>query len=108
MLVQVNLTDDPQRGGTKPALVGGLVDGLRDLGLDVRGLMAVAPHAGLDAARAGFRTVRTLADRLELPERSMGMSDDLEVAVAEGATTVRVGSALFGPRPRLAPSPVEN
>jgi PLP dependent protein len=48
--------------------------------------------------RAGFRIVRDLADRLELPDRSMGMSGDLEAAIAEGATMVRVGTALFGPR----------
>jgi hypothetical protein len=102
VLVQVNLTDDPGRGGTKPGLAAGLVDGLRDLGLDVRGLMAVAPQGDAATARAGFRTVRELADRLGLAERSIGMSDDFEVAVAEGSTMVRIGSALFGPRPRLA------
>ncbi len=103
VLVQVNLTDDPDRGGTKPGLAAGLVEGLRDLGLDVRGLMAVAPPG--DAATRpgpGFRVVRDLADRLSLAERSIGMSDDLEAAVQEGSTMVRVGSALFGPRPRLA------
>ena len=57
---------------------------------------------GPDRALASFRVLRTLADDLSLPERSMGMSDDLEEAVAEGATLVRVGTALFGPR---APDP---
>jgi pyridoxal phosphate enzyme (YggS family) len=99
VLVQVNLTDDPARGGAKPELVPGLVDGLRDLGLDVRGVMAVGPPTGPDAASAGFRLVREIADRLDLPERSMGMSDDLEIAVREGATIVRVGTALFGGQP---------
>jgi pyridoxal phosphate enzyme (YggS family) len=106
VLVEVNLTDDPNRGGTRPGLVPGLVDGLRDLGLQVRGLMAVGVAGAPDDVRAGFRAVRALADEFELPERSMGMSGDLELAVAEGATMVRVGSALFGPR---FPSPaVEN
>jgi uncharacterized pyridoxal phosphate-containing UPF0001 family protein len=50
-------------------------------------------------ARPGFAALRELADRLGLPERSMGMTGDLEVAVSEGATIVRVGTALFGPRP---------
>jgi len=108
VLVQVNLTDDAARGGAKPGLVAGLVEGLRDLGLDVRGLMAVAPIGPPDAASAGFRTVVSLADRLGLPERSIGMSGDLEVAVREGSTMVRIGSALFGPRPRLAGPTVEN
>ncbi|MEY2432022.1 MAG: dependent protein [Acidimicrobiaceae bacterium] len=98
VLVEVNLTDDPARGGTQPGLVPGLVDGLRDLGLHVGGLMAVGPVAPPDQVRGGFRQVRELADRLGLPERSMGMSDDLELAVQEGSTMVRVGTALFGRR----------
>jgi hypothetical protein len=108
VLVQINLTDDPGRGGTKPGLAAGLVEGLRDLGLDVRGLMAVAPIGDEATARAGFRIVRELADRMALAERSIGMSEDLEAAVREGTTMVRVGSALFGPRPRLASDNVEN
>ncbi len=102
LLVQVNLTDDPDRGGTRPGLAAGLVEGLRDLGLDVRGLMAVAPMGDDQTVRDGFRVVRELADRLALPERSIGMSDDFEIAVQEGSTMVRIGSALFGPRPRVA------
>jgi len=102
VLVQVNLTDDQGRGGTRPGLTAGLVEGLRDLGLDVRGLMAVAPEGDEAMARAGFRVVRELADRLSLVERSIGMSEDFEAAVKEGSTMVRIGSALFGARPRLA------
>ncbi len=108
VLVEVNLTDDPARGGQRPGLVPGLVDGLRDLGLDVRGLMAVGRQGTPDAVRDGFRVVRRLADDLDLHERSMGMSGDLELAVAEGATIVRVGTALFGSRPRFTPPVVEN
>jgi PLP dependent protein len=102
VLVQVNLTDDPGRGGCSPADAPALVDELRRLDLDVRGLMAVAPLGPLDAARRGFRLVRDLADRLELAERSYGMTADLEAAVAEGATMVRLGTALFGDRPGRA------
>jgi uncharacterized pyridoxal phosphate-containing UPF0001 family protein len=61
--------------------------------------MAVGRQGEPEDVRAGFRAVRALADQLELPTRSMGMSDDLEAAVQEGSTMVRVGSALFGPRP---------
>jgi pyridoxal phosphate enzyme (YggS family) len=98
VLVEVNLTDDPARGGIQAGLVPGLVDGLRDLGLDVGGLMVVGPVGPPAEVRAGFAQVRELADRLGLPERSMGMSDDLELAVQEGSTMVRVGTALFGRR----------
>jgi uncharacterized pyridoxal phosphate-containing UPF0001 family protein len=100
VLVQVNATGEDGKGGCPPALVPGVVDGCRDLGLDVRGLMAVGPTTGgAAAARPAFEAVRDLAARLGLVEVSMGMTDDLEVAVACGSTMVRVGSALFGPRP---------
>jgi len=100
VLVEVNLTDDPGRGGAAPGLVPGLVDGLRDLGLRVDGLMAVGRPGPEADVRAGFRQIRSLADELELPERSIGMSGDLEAAVQEGSTMVRVGTALFGARSR--------
>ncbi len=75
-----------------------LVQRLGDAGLDVRGLMTVAAP-GPEAARSAFEAVRGLADELGLPERSMGMSDDLEAAVRAGTTMVRIGRALFGERP---------
>jgi hypothetical protein len=99
VLVQVDTSGDQRRGGAPSADVAMLVAHARSAGLDVRGLMGVAP-IGTDAvAREAFATVRRLADELALPVRSMGMSGDLEAAVAEGATMVRVGTALFGPRP---------
>jgi hypothetical protein len=98
VLAQVDLAGLPGRGGCQPDEAPDLVAGLRDLGLDVRGLMAVGPPGPPEAARPGFRLVRDLADRLDLPERSIGMTADLEVAVQEGATMVRIGTALFGPR----------
>lgn len=100
VLVQVNVSGAEQQGGCPPERVAAVVEGCRDLGLDVRGLMAIGPQGPDDVVRAGFRQVRALADRLGLPERSMGMSGDLEAAVAEGSTMVRVGTALFGPRAR--------
>jgi pyridoxal phosphate enzyme (YggS family) len=98
VLVQVNLTAEPQKGGCRPSEARSLVDGLRGEGLAVRGLMTVGPAGPPEGARPAFRALSHLADELELPERSMGMSSDLEVAVQEGATIVRVGTALFGPR----------
>jgi len=97
VLAQVNTSGEDTKGGCPPEATAGLVADLRAEGLDVRGLMTVALR-GPEGATACFRTLRTLADDLGLPERSMGMSDDLEAAVAEGATLVRVGTALFGPR----------
>lgn len=98
VLAQVDITGEPNKGGCPPEEVEGLVDSLRADGLDVRGLMAVGAIGSAEAIRPGFRLVRELADRLGLTVRSMGMSGDLEVAVQEGATMVRVGTALFGPR----------
>jgi pyridoxal phosphate enzyme (YggS family) len=102
VLVQVNVSDEPGKGGCAPTDAPGLVASLRDAGLRVDGLMAVGRTGEAEAARAGFRLLRRLADDLGLAERSMGMTDDLEVAVEEGSTMVRVGAALFGPRPRPA------
>jgi pyridoxal phosphate enzyme (YggS family) len=103
VLVQVRLDagtpDGPARNGCDPDRVPELVERLDDLGLDVRGLMAVGPAGSPELARPGFRKVSALADRLGLVERSMGMTDDLGVAVEEGSTMVRVGRGLFGARP---------
>lgn len=100
VLVQVDTSGEPGKGGCPPEGVPKLVDEAHDAGLVVDGLMTVGPTSGDPAAtRAGFRTVRALVDRLGLSICSMGMSGDLELAVAEGSTQVRIGSALFGPRP---------
>ena len=99
VLVQVNVSGEEQKGGCPPAATADLVASLRTGGLDVRGLMCVAAPGGNEAARPGFRLLRSLADDLGLAERSMGMSGDLEAAVEEGSTMVRVGTALFGARP---------
>ncbi len=104
-MVQVDTTGDPAKGGCPVDDVAALVDRAIDRGLRVEGLMTVGPTGGdSEAARAGFRQVRDLVDRLELSECSMGMSGDLQVAVEEGSTQVRVGTALFGRRPTRRPS----
>jgi pyridoxal phosphate enzyme (YggS family) len=104
VLVQVNTTGEPDKGGCEPEAAAGLVGRARDAGLVVDGLMTVGPtEGGADAARAGFRLVRGLVDELGLRSCSMGMTDDLEVAVEEGTTRVRLGTALFGPRTGVSP-----
>jgi len=99
VLVQVDVAGMPGRGGVVPDAVPELVAALRDEDLDVAGLMAVGVPGPPEGARAGFREVARLADALDLGVRSMGMTDDLEVALSEGSTMVRVGRALFGERP---------
>ena len=101
VLVQLDTTGLAQRNGLPAAEVPALVAEARHLGLAVEGLMTIAPR-GPEAARAGFRSLTRLADELGLAVRSMGMTDDLELAVAEGSTEVRIGRALFGAR---APRP---
>jgi len=99
VLVQVNVSDEPGKGGCAPGEVTALVARLREREVVVEGLMAVGRTGPPESARPGFRLLRALVDDLGLPTCSMGMTDDLEVAVEEGSTMVRVGSALFGPRP---------
>ena len=103
VLVQVNIDDDPAKGGVAPDAAGDLVDAMGGLtGLRLRGLMAVLERAG--DAESSYRRVRALFDGLadqggsDWNVLSMGMSGDLEAAIAAGATHVRVGTAIFGPR----------
>jgi pyridoxal phosphate enzyme (YggS family) len=107
VLIQVNATDEPQKGGCSPAACPALVERAAGAGLRVRGLMTVGPTEGPDGVgadpRPGFAVVRGLVDRLGLDVCSMGMTADLEQAVRAGSTMVRIGTALFGPRaPRRA------
>jgi uncharacterized pyridoxal phosphate-containing UPF0001 family protein len=97
LYVQVDYTGAPERNGALEGDVARIVARGRALDLDVRGLMTVAPTGG-DGARRAFRALGALADDLGLTERSMGMSDDLEVACEYGTSEVRIGRALFGAR----------
>lgn len=99
ILVQVNASGEEQKGGAAPADVPDLVTRARDAGLDVAGVMAVGVFGDARATDTAFRAVVALADELSLPERSIGMTDDLELAVRAGSTMVRIGRALFGVRP---------
>lgn len=103
--VQVNLSGEETKAGLAPEAVPGILTACAELGnLEILGLMTLpAPAQGEAAQRLPFRRLRELRDRLATPARplgvlSMGMSDDLEAAIAEGATLVRVGTAVFGPR----------
>ena len=103
-LVQVNVAGEAQKSGCAPAEAAAVCDAIaREPALRLRGLMTVPPHTDDPAgARAPFEALAALRESLggaaRLPELSMGMTHDLEVAVACGATMVRVGSALFGSR----------
>lgn len=99
IMVQVNVTGEEHKGGAAPGEVAALVERGRGAGLDVVGLMAVGVLGDDTATERAFREVAALADDLGLPERSLGMSGDLAAAVRAGTTMVRVGTALFGPRP---------
>jgi pyridoxal phosphate enzyme (YggS family) len=105
VLVQVNCSDEPQKGGVESSALPALLDRLRELeGLEVVGLMTMsALTEDTGEQRRAFRRLRELRDSAEreghrLPELSMGMSGDYPVAVEEGATMVRLGTALFGER----------
>jgi len=107
VLVQVNVSGEASKSGVAPHEVAALARAVALMPrLRLRGLMAI-PEPSDDAAiqRASFRAVRVLFERLvgdglELDTLSMGMSDDMEMAIAEGATMVRIGTAIFGPRER--------
>jgi PLP dependent protein len=101
VLVQVNVAGEERKSGCAPSELEGVVDAVRRFpSLGLAGLMTVPPHTDdPEGARPFFRALRELAERHELRELSMGMTHDLEVAVEEGATLVRVGTGLFGPRP---------
>ncbi len=103
VLAEVNVADDPAKAGVAPDDAPALVNGLRSAGLAVDGLMTIAA-AGRDP-RPAFAALTELAGRLGLAEVSMGMSDDFETAVEEGATIVRIGRAIFGPRPHPRSAP---
>ena len=99
VLVEVNLASEPQKGGIAPGDLGSFVDSVRNLpALRCEGLMCIPPPD--QDPRPHFRALREMRDRLGLRELSMGMTADFEVAIEEGATIVRVGTAIFGARPR--------
>ena len=103
-LVQVNVGEEPQKGGVQPGELKSLLDAITGCrNLEARGLMCIPPATeSAGASRVWFRRLRELRDAAGLEHCSMGMSGDFDVAIEEGATMVRVGTAIFGPR---APRP---
>lgn len=101
VLVEVNIAAEPSKGGVAPDGLGALLESVAKMpSLLVRGLMAIPPEAkDPDDSRVWFRALRKLAEHHGFSELSMGMSGDFEVAIEEGATMVRVGTAIFGARP---------
>ena len=106
LCIQVNVSGEASKGGLEPAQVADFITACAAIdGIRVEGLMTLpAPSADIDSQRRPFAALRALRDRLAtselpLPALSMGMSADLEAAIAEGATIVRVGTAIFGSRP---------
>jgi len=93
LLLQVNIGREPQKSGADPAEVAALAKRI-----PLRGLMAIPPVGSAEEMRPYFRELRALRDECGLQELSMGMTDDFEVAIEEGATIIRVGRAIFGSR----------
>ena len=100
VMIELKLHDEPNKSGVEPADLQALIAQIRQCErLDLRGLMAIPPFfENPEDARPYFRRLRELAKQYQLPELSMGMSHDFELAIEEGATMVRIGTALFGER----------
>jgi len=100
VLIEVKLHEEPNKSGIQEAGLAGFVEQFRSYDkLQLRGLMAIPPFfEDAEDVRPYFRKLGNLAKQFALPELSMGMSHDFEVAIEEGATMVRIGSALFGER----------
>ncbi len=100
IMIEVNVAEEPSKFGVAPGEVASLLKVAAGLPrIDVRGLMTVAPHVDdAELVRPVFRGLRELAEANGLRELSMGMTNDYEVAIEEGATFVRVGRAIFGER----------
>ncbi len=109
-LVEVNVGRDPHKSGVLPEALPALLDAFGEhAGVRCEGLMTIPPLGDAAATRPHFRALRALRDQLQAPrehvtlrELSMGMSADFAEAIAEGATMIRVGTAIFGTRPARA------
>ncbi|HEY1907506.1 MAG TPA: YggS family pyridoxal phosphate-dependent enzyme [Myxococcaceae bacterium] len=101
--VEVNVAGEASKSGVAPEALAALLDAVRSMpGLELAGLMAMPPLAPADEVRPYFRALAALAREHGLHGLSMGSTQDFEAAIEEGATVVRVGTAIFGERPRRA------
>lgn len=99
VMLQVNISGEGSKSGCAPSAVEDLLAICVDQGINATGLMTIAPlNGGSVATGHCFKSLRTLADTLGLADCAMGMSSDYAIAVAEGATVLRLGTVLFGPR----------
>jgi uncharacterized pyridoxal phosphate-containing UPF0001 family protein len=100
VMIEVNVDNEPQKAGVLLPDVERVADHVRGCGaLELVGLLCIPRDTDdLEQMRPSFAALRALGARLGTRELSMGMSDDLEVAIEEGSTMVRVGTAIFGPR----------
>ena len=98
ILLQVSLMGPSNSKGFEVEQLPQLISELRDMNIDISGLMTMGVPGDKVATRVVFKELRKLADTFELPECSMGMSDDFEIALESGASMIRVGSAIFGNR----------
>jgi len=100
VLLEVNISKEKSKFGLEPSEIKGVLEKARSLSnVRVLGLMTMAPYNSSESEQHKiFSSLRDLARSLALPELSMGMSNDFEIAVKDGATMVRIGTALFGPR----------
>jgi pyridoxal phosphate enzyme (YggS family) len=102
VMIEVKLSEEESKAGASPEALAGLIDAIRECpNLRLTGLMTMPPWSNdPEQTRPYFRKLAALARTHGLPKLSMGMSHDLEAAIEEGATHIRVGTALFGSRPK--------
>lgn len=99
VMIQLKLTQNESQGGCDIAHAGELVSVAISRGLEVTGAMGIGPQGEIDSIRAAYRKLVSFADEHGLEHRSIGMTNDLEVAIESGSTMIRIGTALFGDRP---------
>ena len=99
VMIQLKLTDIDSQGGCDLSEAEKLINAAKESALDVTGVMGIGPQGDIAAIRAAYKRLVSFADDHHLKTRSIGMTNDLEVAIESGSTMVRIGTALFGDRP---------